>query len=143
MASAIIAGLLRASLVSASQITAVDLAQGALDKPERRARPHHRRHCPGWQQRRHRAAAVKPQVVQAVLPEVLMGSDVMRSWVSILAGVSCATLEAGLPAGLRVVRSVPNTPSLVGRSATALAAAPRQARRLDRHRPLPTPWASW
>ena len=40
---------------------------------------------------------------------------------SIAAGVTLATLEAALPAGTPVVRAMPNTPSLVGRGAAAVA----------------------
>ncbi|MBK7153191.1 MAG: pyrroline-5-carboxylate reductase [Sandaracinaceae bacterium] len=131
MASAIIAGLLRANLVSASQITAVDLAQGALDKLSAA----HGIHTTASTAEGVAGAAivllaVKPQVVQAVLPEVSKGIGRDALLVSILAGVSCATLEAGLPAGTRVVRSMPNTPSLVGRGATALAAG-THAKRAD------------
>ena len=131
MASAIIAGLLRANLVSASQITAVDLAQGALDKLSAAHGIHTTAStAEGVAGAAIVVLAVKPQVVQAVLPEVTKGIGRDALVVSILAGVSCATLEAGLPAGTRVVRSMPNTPSLVRRGATALAAG-THAKRAD------------
>ncbi len=41
--------------------------------------------------------------------------------ISIAAGVPLAKLEAGLGAGARVIRVMPNTPALVGASATAFA----------------------
>ena len=41
--------------------------------------------------------------------------------ISIAAGVTLAKLEAGLGAGARVIRVMPNTPALVGASATAFA----------------------
>jgi pyrroline-5-carboxylate reductase len=57
--------------------------------------------------------AVKPQVVAAVVASL---ADVVPSEalvVSIVAGVSTARLEAMLPAGVAVVRVMPNTPALV------------------------------
>ena len=69
--------------------------------------------------------AVKPQIIGAAL-EALSGlpDDARRRplWISIAAGVPLATLEAGLPAGARVVRSMPNTPAQVGAGATAFVA---------------------
>lgn len=69
--------------------------------------------------------AVKPGVVADALRalEALPAATRLRPlWVSIAAGVSLATLEERLPRGARVVRAMPNTPSLVGAGATALAA---------------------
>jgi pyrroline-5-carboxylate reductase len=69
--------------------------------------------------------AVKPGVVGAVLRalEVLPEATRLRPlWLSIAAGVPLASLEEGLPRGARVVRAMPNTPSLVGAGATALVA---------------------
>jgi pyrroline-5-carboxylate reductase len=65
--------------------------------------------------------AVKPDQVGAVLAEVrdLVTSE--HCLISIAAGVTLAKLEAGLNAGARLVRVMPNTPALVGCSATAFA----------------------
>ena len=41
--------------------------------------------------------------------------------ISIAAGLSLASLEASLPAGTRTARVMPNTPALVGASASAFA----------------------
>ena len=41
--------------------------------------------------------------------------------ISIAAGVTLARMEAALPAGARVIRVMPNTPALVGASASAFA----------------------
>lgn len=66
--------------------------------------------------------AVKPAGVPAVLAELAPALDVARHLVvSVCAGVTCASLAAGLPAGARVVRVMPNTPSLVGAGAAAFA----------------------
>lgn len=63
--------------------------------------------------------ATKPQNVREALEDVpLRDGQVL---VSILAGVSTAAMESLLPAGARVVRTMPNTPLLVGKGMTALA----------------------
>ncbi len=66
--------------------------------------------------------AVKPQVIDKVLTEV--GADLRSDQllVSVAAGVPIEALEARLPAGSRVVRSMPNTPATVQAGATAIAA---------------------
>jgi pyrroline-5-carboxylate reductase len=56
--------------------------------------------------------AVKPQTMAAVLPELRAAAE-RKLVISIAAGVSLATLAAGLP-GARLVRVMPNTPALVG-----------------------------
>lgn len=63
--------------------------------------------------------AVKPDVVASVLP-TLAAAGVERV-LSIAAGVRIAAIEDGLGAGARVVRSMPNTPALVGRGAAAIS----------------------
>ncbi|MBC8364846.1 MAG: pyrroline-5-carboxylate reductase [Actinobacteria bacterium] len=64
--------------------------------------------------------AVKPDVVPVVC-EVLAGLGVTRV-LSIAAGVRLATFESVLGEGVPVVRAMPNTPSLVGVGAAAIAA---------------------
>mmetsp|Transcript_23576 Transcript_23576/g.70657 ORF Transcript_23576/g.70657 Transcript_23576/m.70657 type:complete len:271 (+) Transcript_23576:123-935(+) len=68
--------------------------------------------------------AVKPGVVPEALASVLT-SAVGKLVVSIAAGVPIATLEASLPAKARVVRTMPNTPCLVGEAAVGLARGTR------------------
>lgn len=69
-------------------------------------------------------------VVLAVKPDQVVGllSDLSAVWVpgrhlvvSIAAGVTLARMEAAGPSGLRVIRVMPNTPALVGASASAYA----------------------
>jgi pyrroline-5-carboxylate reductase len=66
--------------------------------------------------------ATKPQVLGQVLPGVAGALKPDALLVSIAAGVSAALIERKTPAGTRVVRTMPNTPALVGAGATALAA---------------------
>ncbi len=65
--------------------------------------------------------SVKPQVMPKVLEEV--HSHVRRSClvISIAAGIPTLAIERWLP-GVRVVRTMPNTPALVDAGATAIAA---------------------
>jgi pyrroline-5-carboxylate reductase len=66
--------------------------------------------------------AVKPQDIDALLAEVapVIGDDHLV--VSVAAGITTAHIEARLPAGVAVVRCMPNTPALVDEAMTAVAA---------------------
>lgn len=74
--------------------------------------------------------AVKPDQVASVLAEVREHFTREHLLVSIAAGVTIARLEGGLPAGARVIRVMPNTPALVGESASAFASG-KSATRAD------------
>src|SRR5581483_6702764 len=65
--------------------------------------------------------AVKPGQVREVLAQVRDGFSPEHVLISIAAGVTLAQLEAALPGGARVIRVMPNTPALVGASASAFA----------------------
>jgi pyrroline-5-carboxylate reductase len=65
--------------------------------------------------------AVKPDQVSGVLAEIRGHFTKKHLLVSIAAGVPLAKLEKGLGANARVIRVMPNTPALVGTSATAYA----------------------
>lgn len=58
--------------------------------------------------------AVKPQVFDAVLAELVPNLPHGALVISIAAGLTCARIESSLPAGTPVVRVMPNTPALVG-----------------------------
>ncbi|MEM8705973.1 MAG: pyrroline-5-carboxylate reductase [Actinomycetota bacterium] len=63
--------------------------------------------------------AVKPQIAPQVYPG-LAAAEVPRL-LSIAAGITTAAMEAALPDGTVVVRSMPNTPALVGQGMAAIA----------------------
>ncbi len=65
--------------------------------------------------------AVKPAQVPAVLKELRGYVNERHLVISIAAGVPLARLEEALETGARVVRVMPNTPALVGASASAYA----------------------
>lgn len=65
--------------------------------------------------------AVKPDQVNDLLAEVRSHFSEKHLLLSIAAGVPLAKLEGALGTGARVIRVMPNTPALVGASATAFA----------------------
>ena len=65
--------------------------------------------------------SVKPQVIDKVLVAIGDAIRPEQVVVSVAAGVPVAALEARLPPGARVVRTMPNTPATVDAGATAIA----------------------
>ncbi|QRN93756.1 pyrroline-5-carboxylate reductase [Archangium violaceum] len=65
--------------------------------------------------------SVKPQVLDKVLVQVAPAVDPHKLVISVAAGVPIAVMERRLGAGARIIRTMPNTPSLVGAGACALA----------------------
>jgi pyrroline-5-carboxylate reductase len=80
--------------------------------------------------------AVKPDQVSALLREISPKVAERHLIISIAAGVTLARMEADLPPGTRVVRVMPNTPALVGASASGFslgkAATPEDAQTVTR-----------
>ncbi|MBA2482227.1 MAG: pyrroline-5-carboxylate reductase [Planctomycetes bacterium] len=64
--------------------------------------------------------AIKPQMSAQVVPELGAAWAADKVLVSILAGMSTATLATWLPAGARVVRAMPNTPLAIGKGMVGL-----------------------
>jgi pyrroline-5-carboxylate reductase len=65
--------------------------------------------------------SVKPQSMDALLEEIAPAIDHRKLVISIAAGIPIAAIARKLGAGVRIVRTMPNTPALVGAGATALA----------------------
>lgn len=63
--------------------------------------------------------AVKPQIAPEVFPGLAAAS--VPRLLSIAAGITTAAMEAALPEATVVVRSMPNTPALVGKGMAAIA----------------------
>src|SRR5690606_7551795 len=63
--------------------------------------------------------AVKPQVAATVLQAVAPTLSADKLLISVCAGLSLATVESHAGTAARYVRSMPNTPALVGEGATA------------------------
>ncbi|MFB2586416.1 pyrroline-5-carboxylate reductase [Herbiconiux liukaitaii] len=69
--------------------------------------------------------AVKPAMVPALLDEIADTLEEGAVVVSVAAGVTVATFEEHLPASVAVIRSMPNTPAVVGKAVTGLSAGTR------------------
>jgi pyrroline-5-carboxylate reductase len=122
MATALAKGFIQAGLVSPREITASDPVAAATDAFAKEVGAKTTAFNPDVA----RAAkvlilAVKPDQVRGVLSEVREHFTEEHLLVSIAAGVTLARLEEGLGTGARLVRVMPNTPALVGQSATAFA----------------------
>lgn len=65
--------------------------------------------------------SVKPQALDKVLVQVAPQVDPHKLVISVAAGVPIAAMERRLGAGARIIRTMPNTPSLVGAGACALS----------------------
>lgn len=73
---------------------------------------------------------VKPQIMRKVLSEIAPVVTPRQVVVSIAAGISTKTLEAALPGGVPVIRTMPNLPVTVDLGATAVC---RGAHATDEH----------
>lgn len=123
MAGALIKGLLHARACEPSDIFAVDVRPQRLDELRERHGVRVGRdlaEASRWADVV--VLATKPQVFDRVLPVVAGAIAEGTLVVSIAAGVPIEAIEARLPAGTRVVRTMPNTPALVDAGATAIAA---------------------
>ena len=122
MATALAGGFIRAGLTTPKQLLASDVSDSA-----RKAFTQHTG-AKATDSNREVARfaqvlmlAVKPDQVSTVLAGVRDHFTEKHLLISIAAGVPLSILEAALQAGIRVIRVMPNTPALVGQSATAFA----------------------
>jgi pyrroline-5-carboxylate reductase len=125
MARALAGGFVRAGLIAPHDVLAADPSSAALDGFAQ-AIPGCRPCASNAEVARGAdllVLAVKPQQVAVALAEISPGLGERHLVVSIAAGVRLATLAAGLPGGVRLVRVMPNTPALVGQSASGYALA--------------------
>jgi pyrroline-5-carboxylate reductase len=123
MAGALAQGFVRAGLVSAKQIIASDPIAAAAASFARQTGGKTTAFNPDVVKfAKVLVLSVKPDQVQTVLAEIRASFTEAHLLISIAAGVPLAKLEAGLDSGARVIRVMPNTPALVGASASAFAA---------------------
>ncbi|HXE98238.1 MAG TPA: pyrroline-5-carboxylate reductase [Dongiaceae bacterium] len=64
--------------------------------------------------------AIKPQQAESVLDQIERAVSPDKLVISIMAGVPSTKIEANLAPGCRVIRTMPNTPALIGAGATAV-----------------------
>jgi len=121
MATALIRGLLGGGLCRPEQIGASDVETVKLAALRRRFKiVTMRDNAALVRDARVVVIAVKPQIIDAVLAEMRPSVTGSKLFVSIAAGVTTARLEAGLGAGARVLRVMPNTPALLGKGVSVL-----------------------
>jgi len=122
MATALARGFIRAGLVSARQVFGSDLAAAARAAFGKETGA---RMVTGNTKVAELASvlflAVKPDQTAVVLEEIRASFTPRHLLISIAAGVPITRLESALPPRARVVRVMPNTPALVGTSATGFA----------------------
>jgi len=122
MATAFAKGVLGAGLVSAERLIASDPSEAARNAFTRETGV---KTAAGNLQVAEFASvlilAVKPDLAGAVLAQVRERVTSDHLVISIAAGITLAKLEAALGADRRVIRVMPNTPALVGASASAFA----------------------
>lgn len=121
MGSALAHGVVRAGALAADRIHCVDTDDAAATSlagslGAHRGIPGPAHECTVW------VVAVKPKMVAGALRAVpIAAHDVV---VSVAAGVSLASLAEVVPAGVPVVRAMPNTPALIGEGITGVLAPP-------------------
>lgn len=122
MATSLARGLIRAKLAEASQIIASDPFAEARDSfAKETGAKAAASNLEVVQAAQVLFLSVKPDQTTPVLQEVQGSFTAGHLLISIAAGVPTAKLEAALPSGARVIRVMPNTPALVGESASAFA----------------------
>jgi len=122
MATALARGFIRAGIVTSKEVMASDVSRAALASFVKQTGAKQA----GSNLELVRFAqvvilAVKPDQVAGVVSEIREGFTQKQLLISIAAGVPIAKLETGLDIGSRIIRVMPNTPALVGESATAFA----------------------
>ncbi|MBZ0168339.1 pyrroline-5-carboxylate reductase [Candidatus Methylomirabilis lanthanidiphila] len=122
MAEAMIRGLLEAKLVTADQIIASDIVEA------RRQQIHLRYDVETVTEGRDvglKASililAVKPQDMEGALHGIAASVDQTKTVISVAAGITIAFIAERLPAGVRIVRAMPNAPALVLAGAAGIA----------------------
>jgi pyrroline-5-carboxylate reductase len=122
MGEALVKGLLRAGVATKEEILCTEL------RPERQEeiRARYGVRVTGDSEKAVAEAdiivlSVKPQNMDELLEQIAPAIDHSKLVISIAAGISIAAIARKLGAGVRIVRTMPNTPALVGAGATALA----------------------
>jgi pyrroline-5-carboxylate reductase len=124
MGEALIKGLLKTGIVSPESVFATDVRLERLEKLGKLYGIHTLSDNPLLVKRVDVVIlAVKPQIIAPVLREVAPAVTPKKLVISLAAGVPASALRALLPKGVRLIRTMPNTPALVLEGATAIARA--------------------
>ncbi len=129
MGSALVKGWINNRLMSAAQITAVDIDAAKLKKTAAALKIQTQAHPnEALRNASHVLLAVKPQHINQLLAESGPSISPKTLVVSIAAGISTAQIEKALPQGCPVVRVMPNTPALLGVGMAAVAGGQKAKR---------------
>ena len=121
MAGALIKGHNNAQLYTPQEIIVSDTLSAQLRKIKRRYQVEGiRENRTVVQQAPTIVLAVKPQIIDQVLAEIRPVVTPAKRFISIAAGVTLTRLEEGLGGDARVIRVMPNTPALLGKSMTVV-----------------------
>ncbi len=122
MATALAKGFLHAGLVTGKQLIASDVSEAACSAFAKETGAKTTNSNPDVAKFADvLILAVKPDQVAGALDDIRDEVTEKHLLISIAAGVTLARLEAGLGADARIIRVMPNTPALVGASATGFA----------------------
>jgi pyrroline-5-carboxylate reductase len=122
MATALAKGFIRAGLVTPNQVIASDVSEAACAAFAKETGAKTTAFNPDVAKFANvLILAVKPDQVSGALAEIRDVTNEKHLLISIAAGVTLAKLEAGLGDDARAIRVMPNTPALVGSSATGFA----------------------
>ncbi len=125
MAEAIVRGALSAKLLTAADVTVSDPSPARRELFAKELGVTALESNAAVVERSHVVIlAVKPQMMDAVLAAVGPQLTPPKLVVSIAAGVTLARLGRACPAGAKLIRTMPNTPMLVGRGMVALCRGP-------------------
>ena len=123
MAEAIVRGVIAGGKISADQIIAADVS------PQRRELFENQLHVKAIEDNREVAGqssilllSVKPQMCKLVLEGIASVVQKDATIISIMAGISSKYIDSALGGNRRVVRTMPNTPVLVGEGMVAISA---------------------
>ncbi len=123
MAEALVKGLLRAHVAEPREIVCSDRrVERGPELTQRYGIRFTRSNRDAVEQAEIVVLSVKPQVMNKLLDEIAPVLNERKLVISIAAGVPIAAIERKVGHGVRIVRTMPNTPALVGAGATALSA---------------------
>lgn len=122
MATALIRGLIEAKIYAGAEILASDVDAAKLRQLQKK----HGIHTTTNNAELTRTCnvvvlAVKPQIIDEVLAGMRPAATAEQLFLSIVAGVTTTRLENGLGGRVRVLRSMPNTPALLGKGVSVVA----------------------
>jgi pyrroline-5-carboxylate reductase len=123
MAEALIKGLLRAHVALPAEIVATDRrTERGVELTHKYGIRFEKENLEAVRAASIVVLAVKPQAMNKLLEEIKPGLDESKLVISIAAGVPIEAIERKVGHGVRIIRTMPNTPALVGAGATALSA---------------------